>query len=142
MAAFVPTVALGASTLRGAAVSRRAPAAARAAGVRMEVAEVEVYYPKVKRHEAPFISFDGEKGVKLEMKRVAAFTEVDNDAESLFDYDVDRFIPNKPEPSPGTAWPSGDGRRVPLKGTKGSFTQPDLRRYGPFPDFYKRSCDL
>eukprot|EP00168_Porphyra_purpurea_P011692 TRINITY_DN297_c0_g1_i8.p2 TRINITY_DN297_c0_g1~~TRINITY_DN297_c0_g1_i8.p2 ORF type:complete len:127 (-),score=18.32 TRINITY_DN297_c0_g1_i8:137-517(-) len=58
----------------------------------------------------PLSVFDGEKGVKLEMKRVAAFTEVDNDAESLFDYDVDRFIPNKPEPSPGTAWPSGDGR--------------------------------
>jgi len=54
MAAFVPTVALGASTLRGAAVSRRAPAAARAAGVRMEVAEVEVYYPKVQRHEGTF----------------------------------------------------------------------------------------
>lgn len=39
---------------------------------------------------APFISFDGEKGVKLEMKRVAAFAEVDDDAGSLFDYDVDR----------------------------------------------------
>lgn len=39
---------------------------------------------------APFISFDGEKGVKLEMKRVAAFVEVDDDAGSLFDYDVDR----------------------------------------------------
>lgn len=39
---------------------------------------------------APFISFDGEKGFKLEMKRVAAFAEVDDDAGSLFDYDVDR----------------------------------------------------
>lgn len=39
---------------------------------------------------APFISFDGEKGVKLEMKRVAAFAEVDDDEGSLFDYDVDR----------------------------------------------------
>jgi len=53
-----------------------------------------------------------------------------------------QFIPNKPGPSPGTAWSSGDGRQVALKGTKGSFTQPDLRRYGPFQDFYKRSCDL
>lgn len=91
---------------------------------------------------APFISFDGEKGFKLEMKRVAAFAEVDDDAGSLFDYDVDRFIPNKPAPSPGAGWSSGDGRRVPMKGTTGSFTQPNLRQYGPFPDFLKRSCDL
>lgn len=53
-----------------------------------------------------------------------------------------QFIPNKPAPSPGAGWSSGDGRRVPMKGTTGSFTQPNLRQYGPFPDFLKRSCDL
>lgn len=53
-----------------------------------------------------------------------------------------QFISNKPAPSPGAGWSSGDGRRVPMKGTTGSFTQPNLRQYGPFPDFLKRSCDL
>ncbi|KAK1858559.1 hypothetical protein I4F81_001160 [Pyropia yezoensis] len=141
MVAFVPALPLRASAAHGAAV-RRAPAPVRALTPRMSIAEVDVYYPFEKRHEAPFISFDGENGVKLEMKRVAAFAEVDDDAGSLFDYDVDRFISNKPAPSPGAGWSSGDGRRVPMKGTTGSFTQPNLRQYGPFPDFLKRSCDL
>lgn len=45
---------------------------------------------------APFISFDGEKGVRLEMKQVAAFADVDEDTEPIFDYDVDRVRARPP----------------------------------------------
>lgn len=64
-----------------------------------------------------------------------------DDKGTLFDYDDREFKASKVE-SVGAAWPSGDGRRVEMKGTMGSFTQPNLRTYGPFPDFFKRSCEL
>lgn len=106
------------------------------------VPEVDQYYPVYRRNKAPVISFDGNDGVRLEMTRIKSFQELDNDVQPLLDYsDPDEFVPNKPIPPSPISWPSGDGRGVKLSGTKGSFTQPDLKTYGPFPDFFKRSCD-
>jgi len=93
---------------------------------------------------APYIVFDpidGEKGVKLELKEVPVFASDDADlGETLFDYDNGKFKPVK-APNMGIAWPSGDGRRIKMTGTKGYYAQPNLKEYGPFPDFFKRSCD-
>ena len=77
------------------------------------------------------------------MKPVETFTNTDPDIEqdTLFDYDDSLFGEVKRE-QVGTSWPSGDGRRRGVEGTVGSFSQPNLRIYGPFKDFYKRSCDL
>ncbi len=106
------------------------------------VPEVEQYYPAYRRNKAPVITFNGSEGVRLEMTRIKAFQEVDDDTPPLLDYsDPDEFVPNKPTPPSAISWPSGDGRGVKMTGTKGSFTQPDLKTYGPFPDFFKRSCD-
>lgn len=103
---------------------------------------VEDYFPVYKRNQAPFISFDGEQGISLQMKPVKAFQESDTTEPTLFSYvDSDTFIPSKVTPPSPISWPSGDGRGVPMSGTEGSFTQPNLKEYGPFPDFFKRSCD-
>ncbi|PXF49016.1 hypothetical protein BWQ96_01154 [Gracilariopsis chorda] len=103
---------------------------------------VDEKYPTYARNRAPFISFDGETGIRLEMKPVQQFALVDKTTEPLFDYsDPDEFKPNKPVPPSPISWPSGDGRGKKMNGTKGYFTQPNLKEYGPFPDFFKRSCD-
>ena len=74
----------------------------------------------------------------MAMTFVDAFTEVDKTAEPLLDYsDEDVFVPSKPVPPSPISWPSGDGRGKECGGTDGSFTQPDLQKYGPFPDFFK-----
>lgn len=104
--------------------------------------QVDQYFPAYRRNKAPVITFNGNEGVRLEMTRIKAFQEVDNDTPPLLDYsDPDQFVPTKPTPPSAISWPSGDGRGVEMNGTKGSFTQPDLKTYGPFPDFFKRSCD-
>lgn len=105
---------------------------------RCSLAEVEKYFPEYRRNKAPVISFNGEEGIKLQMTRIKAFQEVDNDTPPLLDYsDPDQFAPAKPVPPSAISWPGGDGRGRTMTGTKGSFTQPDLKTYGPFPDFFK-----
>nr|7Y7A_AA Chain AA, Linker4 [Porphyridium purpureum]7Y7A_AW Chain AW, Linker4 [Porphyridium purpureum]7Y7A_EA Chain EA, Linker4 [Porphyridium purpureum]7Y7A_EW Chain EW, Linker4 [Porphyridium purpureum] len=101
---------------------------------------VNAAYPKNIKNKAPVISFDGKKGVKLEMVTLQTFAGDDSE-DTLFDYSSGKFMPQKPADM-GIAWPSGDGRQAEMKGGKGSFNQPDLRKYGPFPDFLKRSMDL
>lgn len=99
---------------------------------------VDEKYPIYLRNRAPFIRFDGESGISLEMKPVQQFASVDKTTEPIFDYsDPDEFKPNKPVPPSDISWPSGDGRGKKMTGTKGFFTQPNLREYGPFPDFFK-----
>lgn len=103
-----------------------------------ELSAVDTYFPVYQRNRAPTIKFDGEAGISVSMAPIRAFTTADRDATPLFSYaDPDTFVPNKPVPPSDQAWPSGDGRGVPMKGTKGSFTQPNLKKYGPFPDFFK-----
>eukprot|EP00172_Hildenbrandia_rubra_P000300 Plantae.Rhodophyta-Hildenbrandia_rubra.ctg11379.p1 GENE.Plantae.Rhodophyta-Hildenbrandia_rubra.ctg11379~~Plantae.Rhodophyta-Hildenbrandia_rubra.ctg11379.p1 ORF type:complete len:142 (+),score=4.24 Plantae.Rhodophyta-Hildenbrandia_rubra.ctg11379:256-681(+) len=100
------------------------------------------YYPPSTRSRAPFITISPDRNsLRLEMKPVETFVNQADDKGTLFDYDDREFKASKVE-SVGAAWPSGDGRRVEMKGTMGSFTQPNLRTYGPFPDFFKRSCEL
>lgn len=99
---------------------------------------VESYFPAYERHRAPLITFDGEKGVSVAMPPVGSFEEVDKTAAPLLDYsDPDAFVPNKPVPPSAISWPGGDGRGNVIKSRTGSFTQPNLKEYGPFPDFYK-----
>mmetsp|Transcript_8807 Transcript_8807/g.23101 ORF Transcript_8807/g.23101 Transcript_8807/m.23101 type:complete len:143 (-) Transcript_8807:361-789(-) len=132
----------------GAGVARAGTARRRdAACVRMAddaAAVVAAKFPLVLKNKAPYIVFDpidGEKGVKLELKEVPVFASDDADlGETLFDYDNGKFKPVK-APNMGIAWPSGDGRRIKMTGTKGYYAQPNLKEYGPFPDFFKRSCD-
>jgi len=61
-------------------------------------------------------------GVKLKMKRVAAFAEVDDDTESLFDYDVDRvrFCVRLAHAAPasGLAWAVAAARQPPSLGLR------------------------
>lgn len=124
----------------GAALPVRTPRRASQSRVKMSSAEdvVNKYYPLRVRHRAPTITFDGVVGIRLSMKPIAAFVEVDKDTPSLFDYsDPNEFVPNKPVPPSAISWPSGDGRGVAMKGYKGFFVQPNLKEYGPFPDFYK-----
>lgn len=67
-----------------------------------------------------------------------AMTPANGTATTLFDYTTeDTFVPDKPVPPSAISWPSGDGRGKECKGTKGSFNQPNLKLYGPFPDFFK-----
>jgi len=123
----------------GKSVSTRS---ARVCGLQMSAVEVvNEKYPLSKKHKAPVISFEGNSGLRIEMKKIEAFTEEVESTESLFSYDNGKFQPVKPKDM-GIAWPSGDGRQVKMTGTKGSFTQPNLKEYGPFPDYFKRSCDL
>lgn len=105
---------------------------------RCSIAEVEKYYPEYARNKAPVITFNGTEGIKLQMVRIKAFQEVDRDTPPLLDYsDPEQFQPVKPVPPSAISWPGGDGRGKTMTGTKGSFTQPDLKTYGPFPDFFK-----
>lgn len=124
-------------------VSTRASQTARVVP-RCSVAEVEKYFPAYRRNKAPVISFNGEEGIKLQMTRIKAFQEVDNDTPPLLDYsDPEQFAPVKPVPPSAISWPGGDGRGRTMTGTKGSFTQADLKTYGPFPDFFKvRICSF
>ena len=108
-------------------------------------AEVEEYFPAYRRNKAPLISFDSEVGVLLENKRVTAFKELDDEdsgplLSGIYD-EPDSFTKKHPVPPSAQSWPSGDGRKKKISGDKGNFTQPDLKNYGPFPDFFKRSCD-
>lgn len=104
---------------------------------------VNKYFPLYQRSRAPLISIDGTQGVSVSMTPVVAFTETDKTDEPLFSYeDPDSFVPDKPVPPSDISWPSGDGRGTLIKGSRGSFTQPNLKFYGPFPDFFKRSCDF
>mmetsp|Transcript_8039 Transcript_8039/g.17286 ORF Transcript_8039/g.17286 Transcript_8039/m.17286 type:complete len:143 (+) Transcript_8039:40-468(+) len=129
-------------------LSSRTPARGRSAvcGLRMSddaAGVVAEKYPIYVKNKAPFIVFDpidGEQGVKLEMVEVPAFATSDDSAGTLFDYDDGKFKPSPP-PNMGIAWPSGDGRGTKMTGTKGYYSQPNLKEYGPFPDFFKRSCD-
>lgn len=106
--------------------------------LRCSVAEVEKYFPAYRRNKAPVISFNGEEGIKLQMTRIKAFQEVENGTPPLLDYsDPEQFTPVKPVPPSVISWPGGDGRGKTMTGTKGSFTQADLKTYGPFPDFFK-----
>lgn len=99
---------------------------------------VNKYYPIYQRNRAPQISFDGQRGVSMSMAPVKAFAEVDKTEDTLFDYsDEDEFVPVKNVPPSPISWPSGDGRGKKMRGTTGSFTQPNLKYYGPYPDFYK-----
>lgn len=99
---------------------------------------VEAFYPVYRRNRAPTITITGDTSVSVSMAPIKAFVEVDKTAPLLFDYsDPADFIPNKPVPPSPISWPSGDGRGVECKGTKGSFDQADTRKYGPFPDFFK-----
>lgn len=104
---------------------------------------VDEYFPTYERNRAPTISFDGEKGVSLSMAPIQAFTEVDRNEAPLFDYSSeDDFKPNKSVPPSPISWPSGDGRGKPCQGYLSEFIQPNLKEYGPFPDFYKVSFDI
>eukprot|EP00177_Eucheuma_denticulatum_P004607 GFKZ01008383.1.p1 GENE.GFKZ01008383.1~~GFKZ01008383.1.p1 ORF type:complete len:143 (-),score=4.97 GFKZ01008383.1:1389-1817(-) len=105
-------------------------------------AVVNKYFPLYQRSRAPLISIDGSQGVSVSMAPVVAFTETDKTDPLLFSYDdPDSFVPNKPVPPSDISWPSGDGRSTLIKGSRGSFNQANLKFYGPFPDFFKRSCD-
>mmetsp|Transcript_36269 Transcript_36269/g.88596 ORF Transcript_36269/g.88596 Transcript_36269/m.88596 type:complete len:130 (-) Transcript_36269:107-496(-) len=95
---------------------------------------VEYYFPEGKRNMAPEISFSGDQ-VSV------GSIEVVPKPEPLLSYPSDVFIPDE-VPDMGVAWPSGDGRQEDMTGTKGSFDQGNLKEYGPFPDFLKRSCDV
>lgn len=100
----------------------------------------EQYYPVYRRNQAPYITFDGNTGFKLEMKAVSSFRETDKTEDTLFNYNSDDvFEPKKTTPPSPISWPSGDGRGVPMTGPQGAFTQPNVKEYGPFPDFYKVS---
>lgn len=99
---------------------------------------VDKYFPVYQKHRAPVIEFNGVEGISVAMPRLKAFTEVDKDEAPLFSYlGDDEFVPNKPVPPSPISWPGGDGRGNVMNGTKGSFTQPNLKDYGPFPDFFK-----
>ncbi|CAN8063833.1 unnamed protein product [Agarophyton chilense] len=103
---------------------------------------VDEKYPLYARSKAPFISFNGKDGIYLENKPVKQFALVDKTSEPLFDYsDPGDFKPDKPQSPSAISWPSGDGRGISIKGTKGSFNQANIKEYGPFQDFFKRSCD-
>lgn len=104
-------------------------------------AVVDKYYPLYRRYRAPTIVVDGEKGISVSMAPIVAFEETDKTDAPLFDYNGGEFIANKPVPPSSISWPSGDGRGVAMGGTAGSFTQPNLKDYGPFPDFFKVSFD-
>lgn len=130
--AFVPGTALPApaSRTRVASCPRMADSS--------PTAVVDFYFPVYQRNRAPTITFDGEDAVSMSMSPVKAFAEANKTDAPLFSYaDPDEFVVNKPVPPSPISWPAGDGRGNPMKGTKGSFTQPDLKFYGPFPDFYK-----
>lgn len=123
------------------------PRAARAPATRRDVPRCELdvvtkNYPAYRRNKAPVIEFDGSNGFRISMVRVKAFAELDADTEPLLDYsDPGVFVPTKTSPPSAISWPAGDGRGVSMRGTRGSFTQPNLKTYGPFPDFYKvRFC--
>lgn len=129
--AFVPGAALPRASARG-----RRGTCTRMSADASEV--VERYFPAYQRHRAPVIAFDGQQGVSVAMPPIAAFAEADRDAAPLFDYSDGAFVPDKPVPPSPISWPAGDGRGVVLEGaTKGFFSQPNLREYGPFPDFFK-----
>lgn len=102
---------------------------------------VEKYYPVYRRHKAPVIEFRGDTGIALNMVFISAFAEVDKDAPPLLDYsDPDAFVANKAVPPSAISWPSGDGRgNTDFKGVGSAFTQPNLKTYGPFPDYFKVS---
>lgn len=103
-----------------------------------ELSPVETYFPVYQRNRAPTITFDGEEGISVSMAPIKAFVDVDKNAPPLLDYSgPDDFVPSKPVPPSAISWPSGDGRGMKIVGTKGSFTQPNLKKYGPFPDFFK-----
>lgn len=119
------------------------PRAARLSAVRRDAPRCELEtvsknFPAYRRNKAPVIEFDGDAGFRISMERVKAFAEVDADTEPLLDYsDPDVFNPTKPGAPSAISWPSGDGRTATMTGTMGSFTQPNLKTYGPFPDFFK-----
>jgi hypothetical protein len=86
------------------------------------VAEADKYFPAAKRNAAPHISFSGKSGVFLSMKRVEAFCNVDKSEQPLFEYGEKNWAADKPTAPNSIAWPGGDGRGVPMSGTRGSFT--------------------
>lgn len=108
---------------------------------RCALPEVEQNYPEYLRNKAPHISFSGESGIFFSMERVKAFTE-DTGEPPLFNYYEKNWSEDKPATPSPISWPSGDGRKVEMEGLISTFTQPNLREYGPFPDYLKRSCDL
>lgn len=114
--------------------------AGRHATPKCSLPEVEKNYPLHRRSKAPVISFNGDQGVRVSLERIAAFAEIDADTPPLLDYsDPGAFVPSKPTAPSAISWPAGDGRGMELSGDKGNFTQADLKKYGPFPDFFKVS---
>lgn len=103
---------------------------------------VDRYFPPSRRDRAPTIEVT-DVYVSLSMAPVAAFTTADKDAPLLLDYsDPNEFVPSKPTAPSAISWPSGDGRSNEFKGVASDFDQPNLKLYGPFPDFYKVSSTL
>lgn len=104
---------------------------------------VDRNFPVYERNRAPTITFNGKEGISVDMAPIQAFCDVDRNEAPLFDYSAkDAFKPNKPEPPSAISWPSGDGRGKPCEGYVSEFTQPNLKEYGPFPDFYKVSFHI
>lgn len=102
---------------------------------------VDENYPLYERYRAPVITVKGDVGVSVGMEVIPAFCEIDKNTPPLLDYsDEFEFEPNKPLPPSAISWPSGDGRGNDLKGVRSFFTQPNLKTYGPFPDFFKVRC--
>lgn len=139
--AFIPAAPLRAPSTSATPRCRQGPAT----GVSMSAESVvDKYFPTYVRNRAPTIVITGKESVSLSMAPIAAFTDVDKTAAPLLDYsDPDDFVVNKPVPPSAISWPSGDGRSDPdFVGVKGRFNQPNLTKYGPFPDFFKVSCHL
>lgn len=100
---------------------------------------VDKYFPAYQRNRAPTIEIIPDTAVSLSMAPIEAYATVDKTDAPLLDYaNPNEFVPNKPVPPSAISWPSGDGRSDPnFKGTPSSFDQPNLKLYGPFPDFFK-----
>lgn len=119
----------------------RPTASSKPASINMQVPAADVaesFYPLYRRNRAPTIVVKGEDAVSISMAPIEAFADVDITTPPLLDYsDPDEFVPDIPVPPSAISWPAGDGRGNECNGTKGSFDQADLKKYGPFPDFFK-----
>lgn len=100
---------------------------------------VEKYYPAYRRDRAPKIVISPDTSVSVAMSPVDAFTTIDKSEPSLLDYsNPSDFVVKKSTSPSAISWPSGDGRSDPdFVGVPSQFDQPNLKSYGPFPDFSK-----
>lgn len=99
---------------------------------------LDTYYPIYRRYRAPTITIKGDESVSVSMAPIKAFTDIEKSAAPLLDYsNPSDFVPDIPVPPSAISWPSGDGRGNECNGSKGSFDQADVKKYGPFPDFFK-----